>query len=835
MGYKLNVLSKFGLQWIDTARNLILDRLSRIQNSDTEPNGYNREVESTLPMLEFCENAASGTYQRYDQAGNYSEITGATTFGDNVTPLADYTVCTRPNTPTNSTFTVWVQGIEYIKVGTETFQVPSTIGVHPIVYDIDGNLKAASSIHEAIVLTAITSIVYCDGAGNWGLFADERHGKSQSGIDHERLHTTLGAVYASPGLGFEGLVDAQETYSQITSGTMWDEDKKANVLAASTHRFIYRLGAEGRWVWSDADNRLAMSPSRDNTTNAYWNRWTGTEWVLELSTSATDYIPYYALYTNNKGGEVVKVLGQSAFPSRPAARDAIPFEIQKMQLDGLPSPELKFLYSYIVRRNTDLEELAGGDLVLDYRNTTSNGIGNTSPSSVLHSDTLLRDAVDAHPIEAITNLRLELDKPKSAGIVGVVPILINNGDGTIDINACEVGLFDNANWEGNLSKYSIASQSAVTLTNLVTNYLVVNYNSGTPQYEIITALGVINESDIIPIYTIYRNGNNLSYINWDSLGQGLSNKLNARFVKTQRFGYESGFALTEKNTRELDVSAGVTWHGAVRNPLAEVDSLTDTMIFWYPVAGVWTPSTVTQYTNNQYSDGTDLQTLNPNKYTTIDVYRTQMDIEEISYVLGNTYNNVTDASNAPLANVPPQVTTLGFIVGRLIIISGGTTALEVQSAFTHKFASVPITEHNSLSGLNDGDYIHLTAAEYANLGTSAIIYKSSIWWGTLNIESEDLLSIDINSSTIYAQNAGTVTKIKFYIADLGSNPNVLKINFVIGSSDLLAVNHTVTVGWNVLTTLQNTAVAENEAIKLAVRTASGDSDIDRADVYITVE
>lgn len=125
-------------------------------------------------------------------------------------------------------------------------------------------------------------------------------------------------------------------------------------------------------------------------------------------------------------------------------------------------------------------------------------------------------------------------------------------------------------------------------------------------------------------------------------------------------------------------------------------------------------------------------------------------------------------------------------------------------------------------------------SSWGNAGSSDIIYKSSGWWSTLNIVTENLLAEDLNRTQIFAQAAGIVTSIKVYIPDLGTNPNSVAVNFLIGVNDLIATNQVLTTGWNTFTTLQNTTVTLNDEIKMAVRTASGNDDIGDFELYITV-
>jgi len=366
-----------------------------------------------------------------------------------------------------------------------------------------------------------------------------------------------------------------------------------------------------------------------------------------------------------------------------------------------------------------------------------------------------------------------------------VPTLTNNAGVSVDIGQATVNLYDNIDFDGKINSYVIAATSGLALVNNTVNYIIARYNSGTPDIISTTDVSGINESDVVPIYTIYRNGVNLVYIDWDKLGSGLANKLHARFVKTDRFGYESGFTLTEKNTRELLLSSGVAWHGAVRTPLEAVDSLTDTMSFWYPVAGVWTPTVVTQYPNNQYSDGTDLQTLLPNKWTIVSVYRTESDNKKIGITVGNTYNSEADALAAGLPSIPDQMAKLGFRVAKLVIQSGQTVASQILSAFGEDETSYPII--SSFSSLKVGD---VAAGDYSDIrpdGTQRLVGNATAWKDMIM----DISGRRLNSTVGKVDYDPVNNAIKFQSGGSISNLN----DIVQGNQE---INHEFKVGVNIL-------------------------------------
>jgi len=92
------------------------------------------------------------------------------------------------------------------------------------------------------------------------------------------------------------------------------------------------------------------------------------QWILSEATSTTDYFMTFFTATPSIGAhQVMKVIGHAAYASRSAARAAIEAEINNLKLEGLPSPEMLFLYAVIVRRTGVLEDLADGSTYYDLR------------------------------------------------------------------------------------------------------------------------------------------------------------------------------------------------------------------------------------------------------------------------------------------------------------------------------------------------------------------------------------------------------------------------------------------------------------------------------------
>lgn len=305
---------------------------------------------------------------------------------------------------------------------------------------------------------------------------------------------------------------------------------------------------------------------------------------------------------------------------------------------------------------------------------------------------------------------------QSAGVV-ISPSYVDHGDGSVTIGGNGLyNLFREPDGAGIIRTYEIADPT-ITLVNGSTNYIVANYNSGTPIIQSITDVSLINETTIIPIMTIYRGGNRLHLLPWKELGLSMLNKIHQSIIKTQRYRLQSGLGLGESAGRVVTLTEGIVWVGANSFNLPEFNSTSNQLFFLYHSGGVWqTPTIVTQYNNTQYDDGTGLQTLNPNKYAVNFIYR-GVELDDESYmVLGQgNYTLLQAQASLPPANLPALITSHAILVGRIIVEQAATTAYEINSIFSAAFALSNAVDHNDLSGLQGGtagQYYHMNLAQH---------------------------------------------------------------------------------------------------------------------------
>lgn len=313
----------------------------------------------------------------------------------------------------------------------------------------------------------------------------------------------------------------------------------------------------------------------------------------------------------------------------------------------------------------------------------------------------------------------------SSGAV-VTPTYVDNGGGSITVNAVTANLFNNDTFIAPAKTYTLAPITA-TLTDLTTSYIVGDYNSGTPIIKVITDVNLINESNVVPLLTIFRSGTYLHVLDWDSLGKGLTNKTHQSIVKTQRYRRESGLGLSEFGTRNVALTAGVVWVGANKASILNIDSTSaSTSMFYFLRTGssAWTTQTVTQYNNTDYFNGATTASLSNNRYAVNWIYRGVEQQRHLYTVLGEgDYTLAQAQASQPPSSLPANITSHAVLVGRIIVLKGASTATQIDSAFATVFTQSAASIHNDLSGLQGGtasEYFHNTSNQNSVMGDLSI-------------------------------------------------------------------------------------------------------------------
>ena len=266
-----------------------------------------------------------------------------------------------------SHFKFYVGGNVVIKTTTQSVVWDTASGIYYFYFDTDGVLQYIlnSGLTEAIFKTS----VIC-GLCSWDSVAekaivqavDEQHGIIMDSATHFRMHLVEGARYMQGG-NITGLANGSDEYTEIATLVSADEDITIVNTTITTTPFIYKEGPNGEWKETTADLKVGY----DGGGNTYWNKDTAGTWSLEAGGSATDFVIYYMLWTNDVTNPIKKIVGQQAYSNRGNARDGLLKELGNITMQGLPSTEAYFMYAYIVERNGDLEHDGDGNTHVDMR------------------------------------------------------------------------------------------------------------------------------------------------------------------------------------------------------------------------------------------------------------------------------------------------------------------------------------------------------------------------------------------------------------------------------------------------------------------------------------
>ena len=342
---------------------------------------------------------------------------------------------------------------------------------------------------------------------------------------------------------------------------------------------------------------------------------------------------------------------------------------------------------------------------------------------------------------------------------------ISTGSGTITIPSVKAALYNNSNFIEPLLVYDVAGGTSGTefsaLVDQDTNYVYIDYNSGSPTFVISTSDGAVNESSVIRYLTLFRAGNFIHVLEYGKAGAGLSNKINQRFENAQRFARESGLVLgLSASTGIVTLTEGVTWNASNRKTITAVNSADNVFFKNYHSGGSWTYSTAGDYMNDTYyDDGSNIVSASASKYIVNWYYRGQETGGHLYELYGNSqYENVSEAKLSTEPQTPEMISSHAFLVGR-IITQAGTYSGIVENIASSVFQTTQVASHNDLNNMQGGapgEYYHLDANKHDHI---ALTNDSNDFTVAQNINASASISNDlkISGNTIGSNNQGIDT------------------------------------------------------------------------------
>lgn len=286
------------------------------------------------------------------------------------------------------------------------------------------------------------------------------------------------------------------------------------------------------------------------------------------------------------------------------------------------------------------------------------------------------------------------------------------GGGQLSITGGEYYIRSTSDGTGVLYSGSIAEDTSLIIPNLSTSFVYLDYNAGTPIWASTTNPTEINVSDKIPVAIIYRNGEAVNILNVSNDNTDCIAKFRKKSFYTEKFVRAEG-ALVAHTGLSISCTTGKYWFGLnefTHGALAEGASFT-----YYHKGTNWVATNATIINPTQYNlVNTGLSTLSNKHYSNqwiYSVFGTATNAYAVVYGQ-NEYATLAEAINeAPPANLPPVLSSMGILVGVVTIYENTGTIVNIRSVFDHVFAAIDIPNHNNLSGLNVDGYQHLTAEE----------------------------------------------------------------------------------------------------------------------------
>ena len=301
---------------------------------------------------------------------------------------------------------------------------------------------------------------------------------------------------------------------------------------------------------------------------------------------------------------------------------------------------------------------------------------------------------------------------QSAGIISGFAVS-DSGSGEIDI-AAGTGILKTSDSDiGANVFFDYAGTTNVALTDNSTNWVYIDYNSGTPTAGVTTDWTGLDLHTQIIIGKVYRAG---TAVHFNDTKQALYDL--ARVIMQRQFEVDgavraSGMVLTTTN-QYVELTAGAYYEALSRNSITSKDTDPggdgDSFSYWHQNGGTWTEvTTQTQIDNTQYNDTTSgLATLTNNRYGVHWVFVDHDDHLNIVYGIGDYLLAAADAAQLP--TIPTILSDFGILIGKIVIKKSDTATTSTESAFTEQFVGVAASDHGALGGLADDDHTQYVLA-----------------------------------------------------------------------------------------------------------------------------
>ena len=348
------------------------------------------------------------------------------------------------------------------------------------------------------------------------------------------------------------------------------------------------------------------------------------------------------------------------------------------------------------------------------------------------------------------------------GIINA-PTIDKNGDGSLTIHDDGDYIFnEQTDGKGKSVKIENVPDTTLTVTDNAVSYIYIDFNDGNPFYTFTSDQTIFfNDATKLFVVRVTRLGIKLHFEEYGDYAVLLSNKHLYKDLSLTTFQRQSGLILSTTGTRISNISAGSAWFSIVKFSLdANISGSAGILYEYYLSSGVWNYQIVTSYDNLYYSDGTDRQLLNNNKFVAKYFFRDVGDDNEAYYFHGEQYNTEAEAKNEIMPVPPPTVNAHAIYVGKIVIKQAATTGTAYPRVWEGAIQSAGVFNHfdlslESLSWTGSGHYDgESKIAAFDSTGFAITIDDNSIEWDSafahIALDKDTSMTNELITSVTYS-------------------------------------------------------------------------------------
>ena len=281
--------------------------------------------------------------------------------------------------PVGAQYLVYINGVKYTKISSESIQIPNTSGLYYIHFDTtDGTLHYKTTFFNFKDDVAIAYIYWNASQSKAVFFAEERHGVQMDPATHYYLHRTNGTQLggglsiSNYNLSGDGSSDSHAKFG-ISDGSIFDEDIEITITnsATPTAEFEQKLSTIlNAPVFYRTDDDWYADTATEFTfkqgTFPKYNLNTSGVWSTPDSPDGK-FVAYWIVATNNKNAPVISIMGQRNDDNITQAKNNNAWS--DLELTGLPVVEMRPLYRVIFEADSVFTNTVNARLIdiLDIR------------------------------------------------------------------------------------------------------------------------------------------------------------------------------------------------------------------------------------------------------------------------------------------------------------------------------------------------------------------------------------------------------------------------------------------------------------------------------------